>query len=133
MQSVYFKHANRRLQKLPPPDAAPFFAEYTHNDGATTTACYALTWLERLQALLYGRLWLSVKIGAAAVPPVLLRTVRDPFKVSKVKVALVAKAGCAKCHGTGSLGRDTVTGVDITCGCLREKDIVLSQGNKVVK
>jgi hypothetical protein len=133
MKSIYFKGSNRRLRELPPPEAMEFFAEYTHSDGATTTACYHLTCRDRLRALLWGRLWLSIKIGKDKVPPVLLRIVKNPFLTLRAKVPMVAKTGCAKCHGTGSTGRDTVTGQEIPCTCLREKDIVLSQGNKVVQ
>ena len=133
MESIFFKEANRRLSNLPPAEAMEFFPEYSHSDGITTTVCYRLSLMDRLRALLWGRLWLSVKIGKDKVPPVLIQIKRSPFLKPTAKVPMVAKAGCSKCHGRGMVGRNMETGQELPCTCLRERDIVVSQGNKIVK
>lgn len=82
MKPIQFKYANWRLD-------APA-GEYSENvagidplpvwtDGEQCVSCWRLSWRERLAALLFGRVWLSV-LGGSTQPPVCIEASRTYLK-----------------------------------------------------
>jgi hypothetical protein len=71
MRPVAFEHANRTLQ--------PSGAQYSENvesvqelpiwtDGEQCVSCWRMSWLERLCALVFGRVWIAVLSGDSQPP-----------------------------------------------------------------
>jgi len=85
MQPISFKQSNK---KLGPPKGMteeecgnlPVFT-----DGQQCISLWKMTWRERLSALFFGRIWLSVYSGQTQ-PPVWLMAEKEIFK--EVKPAL---------------------------------------------
>lgn len=50
-----------------------------YSDGDQCISCWQMTWRERLSALLFGRVWLSV-LGGRTQPPVWLWATREALK-----------------------------------------------------
>jgi hypothetical protein len=50
-----------------------------YTDGEQCISCWRLTWRERLAALIFGRVWLSV-LGGSTQPPVWLWATREALR-----------------------------------------------------
>lgn len=79
MTPKYFPEANMQLskpKKMTDEECAPLWVS---NDGEESISCWQLTWGERLQALLFGRIWLGVLSGRTQ-PPVRFWCTLTPFQ-----------------------------------------------------
>ena len=54
---------------------------HVFSDGEQCISCWRLTWRERLSALLFGRVWLSV-LGGTTQPPVWIWATREALRKS---------------------------------------------------
>src|SRR6266498_1193189 len=82
MNPVYFPEANKNLLKPSSMTDAECSPLWVHNDGEESISCWHLTWRERLQALLWGRIWLGVLAGRTQ-PPVRLWCLLTPFQTAR--------------------------------------------------
>lgn len=71
MEPRYFPEANKKLLKPPSMTDEECAPLWVYNNGEESISCWQLTWRERFQALLWGRIWLGVLAGRSA-PPVRL-------------------------------------------------------------
>lgn len=69
MTPIHFPASNKILTA--PAGAADVLPLPVHTDGRQCLSCWSLTWSERLQVLLHGRVWLCTLTGATQ-PPVWL-------------------------------------------------------------
>jgi len=83
MKPIGFKYANRELQ---PSEGKEYSENVTAidplpvwTDGEQCVSCWQMTWRERLAALLFGRVWLSVLSGSTQ-PPVCIEAERAYLK-----------------------------------------------------
>jgi hypothetical protein len=80
MKPIEFKEQNRLLTK---PEnmtdeqckSLPVYAK----DGVCTS-CWKMTYKERLNALLFGRIWASVLTGTSTQPPIFINCKKTIFK-----------------------------------------------------
>lgn len=77
MKPIHFPQANKTLTA---PDGAlgegiQIEPLPVHTDGTQCLSCWELTWPERVQALLHGRVWLCAQTGGTQ-PPVWLAAAR---------------------------------------------------------
>ena len=79
MQPVKFKESNKVLQKPPGMTDKECGSLPVWNDGTKSISCWQMTWIERLKALLYGRIWLWVYFGPTQ-PPVALSVESTVFQ-----------------------------------------------------
>lgn len=79
MTPQYFPEANINLLKPSSMSDEECGALWVQNDGQESISCWQLTWSERLQALLFGKIWLGVLAGRSQ-PPVRLWCTLTPFQ-----------------------------------------------------
>lgn len=82
MKPVKFPEANKNLLKPSSMTDEQCSSLWVQNDGEESISCWQLTWGERLQALLFGRIWLGVLAGRTQ-PPVRLWACLTPFQTTK--------------------------------------------------
>lgn len=126
----HFKQANRRLANQPPAPQAPFFPGSYYSDGTNSVYLYRPTIRERISILIFGNVWLTMKLGKDIAPAMLLRGQKTVFEKPAAVVPMVAKTSCKFCHGTGSEGQ--LQGREIPCRCLKEKELVINRGHRVI-
>jgi hypothetical protein len=81
MTPAYFEKANKKLlkpAKMTDEECEPL---WVYNDGEESISCWQMTWGERLQALLWGRVWLGVLAGSSQ-PPVRFWCALTPFQTA---------------------------------------------------
>lgn len=71
MKPIKFEQANKNLLKPESMTDEECSSLWVYNDGRECISCWRLTWKERIKALLFGRVWLSVLSGRTQ-PPVWL-------------------------------------------------------------
>ena len=71
MKPIKFEQANKNLLKPESMTDEECSSLWVYNDGRECISCWRLTWRERIKALLFGRVWLSVLSGRTQ-PPVWL-------------------------------------------------------------
>lgn len=71
MIPVKFKEANLNLLRPNNMTAEECSSLWVYTDGKQCISCWKLSWKQRLKALLFGRVWLSVLSGTTQ-PPVWL-------------------------------------------------------------
>ena len=71
MLAIKFKEANKNLLKPESMTDEECGSLWVYSDGRECISCWRLTWKERIKALLFGKLWLSVLSGHTQ-PPVWL-------------------------------------------------------------
>lgn len=71
MKPVKFEQANRILSKPSNMTDDECSSLWVYSDGKTCISCWKMTWLQRIKALLFGRVWLGIYSGNTQ-PPVWL-------------------------------------------------------------
>ena len=71
MLAIKFKEANKNLLKPESMTDEECGSLWVYTDGRECISCWRLTWKERIKALLFGKVWLSVLSGHTQ-PPVWL-------------------------------------------------------------
>lgn len=71
MLAIKFKEANKNLLKPESMSDEECGSLWVYSDGRECISCWRLTWKERIKALLFGKVWLSVLSGHTQ-PPVWL-------------------------------------------------------------
>lgn len=71
MTPIRFPEANKNLSKPAAMTDAECSSLWVYSDGVQCISCWKLSWKQRLKALLFGRVWLSVRSGPTQ-PPVWL-------------------------------------------------------------
>lgn len=79
MQPKNFKHANKNLLKPADMTEEECGSLPVFTDGVVCISLWQMTWRERLNALLFGHIWLFVHSGHTQ-PPVSLMADREIFK-----------------------------------------------------
>lgn len=79
MEPQKFEEANRNLLKPQGMTDEECGSLPIWTDGKECISCWKMTWRERLSALFFGKVWLSVYSGQTQ-PPVWLRAERQIFK-----------------------------------------------------
>lgn len=79
MVPVKFKEANRKLLKPDNMTDEECNSLWVYTDGKQCISCWKLSWKQRIKALLFGRVWLSVLYGGTQ-PPVWLDCDKTVFK-----------------------------------------------------
>lgn len=54
-----------------------------YTDGKQCISCWKMSWMQRVQALLFGKIWLSVLTGDTTQPPVWLDCGKTVFVAQK--------------------------------------------------
>ena len=70
MKPIKFEQANKNLLKPESMTDEECSSLWVYNDGRECISCWRLTWKERIKALLFGRVWLSVLSGRTQPPVV---------------------------------------------------------------
>lgn len=78
MKAIKFKQANRNLTKPQNMTDEECSSLWVFSDNRECISCWKLSFRERLSALFFGRVWLSVLSGSTQ-PPVWLGCERTPF------------------------------------------------------
>lgn len=71
MIAIKFKEANKNLLKPESMTDEECGSLWVYSDGRQCISCWRLTWKERIKALIFGKVWLSVLSGYTQ-PPVWL-------------------------------------------------------------
>ena len=68
MTPIKFKEANRNLSKPPSMTDAECSSLWVYSDGIQCISCWKMSWKQRIKALLFGKVWLSVLSGSTQPP-----------------------------------------------------------------
>lgn len=79
MTPIKFKEANRNLSKPPNMTDAECSSLWVYSDGTQCISCWKMSWKQRIKALLFGKVWLSVLSGSTQ-PPVWLDCDKTVFE-----------------------------------------------------
>ena len=79
MTPIKFKEANRNLSKPPNMTDAECSSLWVYSDGIQCISCWKMSWKQRIKALLFGKVWLSVLYGSTQ-PPVWLDCDKTVFE-----------------------------------------------------
>lgn len=80
MEPMKFEQANKDLLKPEGWTDEECGSLPVYSDGRQCISLWKMTWRERLSALFFGKVWLSVHMGQTQ-PPVWLMATREIFKV----------------------------------------------------
>ena len=80
MTPVKFKESNRTLGKPESMTDEECGSLDVYTDGESCLSCWRMSFLERLRALFFGRVWLWVVFGHGTQPPVALECKRTAFR-----------------------------------------------------
>jgi len=84
MEPMKFEQANKELLKPEGMKDEECGSLPVFTDGKQCISLWKMTWQERLSALFFGRIWLSVHSGQTQ-PPVWLMAAKQIFKVAEEK------------------------------------------------
>lgn len=84
MKAVQFKEANRNLLKPDSMTDEECSSLWVFTDGRECISCWKLSFIERIKALLFGNVWLSVLSGNTQ-PPVWVACEKTIFVTGDVK------------------------------------------------
>ena len=79
MKPIKFKEANKNLQKPKNMKDKECGSLWVYSDGKQTISCWKMSFKQRVKALIWGRIWLSVLSGETQ-PPVWLQSEKTVFK-----------------------------------------------------
>lgn len=79
MKPIKFKQANKNLLKPESMTDEECSSLWVYTDGAQCVSCWQLSFKQRLSALIFGKVWLSVLSGSTQ-PPVWLDCTREVFE-----------------------------------------------------
>lgn len=79
MEPIKFEQVNKTLTAPPGMTEAECGSLPVWTDDQQCISCWQMTWRERLSALFFGRIWLSVHSGQTQ-PPVWLMATKQIFK-----------------------------------------------------
>lgn len=82
MEPMKFEQANKNLLKPANMTDEECGSLPVFTDGKQCISCWKMTWRERLSALFFGKVWLSVYFGQTQ-PPVWLMAAKEIFKNAK--------------------------------------------------
>lgn len=68
MNPIKFKEANKNLLKPQSMTDEECESLWVYTDGTQCVSCWKMTWIQRIKALLYGKVWLSVLSGQTQPP-----------------------------------------------------------------
>ena len=80
MTPIRFPEANKNLSKPATMTDAECSSLWVYSDGVQCISCWKLSWKQRFKALLFGKVWLSVRSGPTQ-PPVWLDCDKTVFEV----------------------------------------------------
>lgn len=91
MKPIKFAEANKNLLKPSSMTDAECRSLWVYTDGRECVSCWKLTWAQRIKALLFGRIWLSVAKRKRQVETaeVTLEALREKLE---------RENGCSKCN-----------------------------------
>lgn len=78
MKAIKFKEANKNLLRPPNMTEEECKNLWVYTDGKQCISCWKMSFLQRLSALFFGRVWLSV-LGGYTQPPVWLYCAKTVF------------------------------------------------------
>lgn len=78
MEPIKFKQANKKLSKPENMTDEECKSLWVYTDGQQCVSCWKLSFIQRVKALLFGKVWLSVLSGATQ-PPVWLDCEKTVF------------------------------------------------------
>lgn len=84
MKPIKFPEATKTLVKPESMNDKECLSLPVWNDGTQCISCWRMSFTQRLSALLFGRVWLSVMSGRTQ-PPVWLDCCKTVFKKEKTK------------------------------------------------
>lgn len=79
MTPIKFKEANKTLAKPQNMTDTECSSLWVYTDGRQCISCWKLSWKQRIKALLFGKVWLSVRSGSSQ-PPVWLDCDKTVFE-----------------------------------------------------
>lgn len=79
MTPIKFKEANKNLAKPQNMTDEECSSLWVYTDGRQCISCWKLSWRQRIKALLFGRVWLSILSGGTQ-PPVWLDCDKTVFE-----------------------------------------------------
>lgn len=79
MKAIKFKQANLNLLKPPSMTDEECSSLWVYTDGNQCISCWKMSFRQRLSALFFGKIWLSVLSGQTQ-PPVWVDCVKEIFK-----------------------------------------------------
>lgn len=79
MKTVKFDEANKNLLKPETMTDKQCCSLWVYTDGNQCISCWKLSWKERVKALIFGNIWLSVLSGATQ-PPVWIECGKTVFE-----------------------------------------------------
>lgn len=68
MKPIKFKEANKNLLKPQSMNDEECSDLWVYTDGEQCISCWKMNWKQRIMALLFGRVWLSVLSGQTQPP-----------------------------------------------------------------
>ncbi len=68
MKPIKFKEANKNLLKPKGMTEKECGSLWVFSDGKQCISCWKMTWKQRLSALFFGKVWLSVSSGQTQPP-----------------------------------------------------------------
>ncbi|MDR3133004.1 MAG: hypothetical protein LBU42_03150 [Prevotellaceae bacterium] len=80
MKPIKFKEQNRVLIKPKSMTDEQCGSLPVHAENGVCTSCWAMTFKERLNALLFGKIWISVLTGTSTQPPISIDCKKTIFK-----------------------------------------------------
>jgi len=78
MKPIKFKEANKNLSKPNSMTDAECSSLWVFNDGSQCISCWKMSFKQRIKALFFGRVWLSVMSGTTQ-PPVWVDCAKTVF------------------------------------------------------
>lgn len=79
VKPIKFEEANKNLLKPSSMTDEECSSLWVYSDGEQCISCWKLGWKERLAALLFGKVWLSVLSGSTQ-PPVWIDSCKTVFE-----------------------------------------------------
>lgn len=79
MKPIEFKQANKNLLKPDSMTDEECSSLWVYTDGRQCMSCWKLSFKQRLSALIFGKVWMSILSGSTQ-PPVWLDCTREVFK-----------------------------------------------------
>ena len=82
MKPIKFKEANKNLLKPSSMTDEECSSLWVHTDGKECISCWKLTFVDRIKAAVFGRVWISVLSGQTQ-PPIWLSCSKTVFMKSR--------------------------------------------------
>jgi hypothetical protein len=80
MKPIEFKEHNRLLRKPESMTDEQCASLPVHTDKGVCTSCWKMTFKERLNAILFGKIWVGVLTGTTTQPPISVQCEKTIFK-----------------------------------------------------